>query len=246
MPGTPIRRGHFTSSPRSGESRGHLPRARVRSSTAGGGRDDAATTSTRSTSRRPSDAIALQTLFLDEETVLRTETSPSQPDDGGAGSSVVARPRVSARHARCDAFADLPPDRGPRRRRRHHARRPGGDARLSAEGALRRAPETRFVTHHFPFTEPSIEALVSCHICDGSGCPVCRHSGWIEVGGRDGRPQPVRVRRIRPRAIHRLRVRLGARTHRRPAARDPRSSRALAQRSSAAEAVLAVPHRRHR
>ena len=28
-----------------------------------------------------------------------------------------------------------------------------------------------------------MEALVSCHICDGSGCPVCRHSGWIEVGG---------------------------------------------------------------
>jgi phenylalanyl-tRNA synthetase alpha chain len=43
--------------------------------------------------------------------------------------------------------------------------------------------ESRFVTHHFPFTEPSIEALVSCHLCDGSGCTVCRHSGWIEVGG---------------------------------------------------------------
>ena len=42
---------------------------------------------------------------------------------------------------------------------------------------------SQFVTHYFPFTEPSIEALVSCHICDGSGCPVCRHSGWIEVGG---------------------------------------------------------------
>jgi len=42
---------------------------------------------------------------------------------------------------------------------------------------------SRFVTHHFPFTEPSVEALVSCHVCDGSGCPVCRHSGWIEVGG---------------------------------------------------------------
>ena len=39
------------------------------------------------------------------------------------------------------------------------------------------------MTHYFPFTEPSVEAYVSCHICDGSGCPVCRHSGWIEVGG---------------------------------------------------------------
>ena len=42
---------------------------------------------------------------------------------------------------------------------------------------------TEFRTHYFPFTEPSIEAYVSCHVCDGDGCPVCRHSGWIEVGG---------------------------------------------------------------
>jgi phenylalanyl-tRNA synthetase alpha chain len=43
--------------------------------------------------------------------------------------------------------------------------------------------KTDFRVHHFPFTEPSVEAYVSCHVCDGSGCPVCRHSGWIEVGG---------------------------------------------------------------
>ena len=42
---------------------------------------------------------------------------------------------------------------------------------------------TDFRTHYFPFTEPSIEAYVSCHVCDGGGCSVCRHSGWIEVGG---------------------------------------------------------------
>ena len=42
---------------------------------------------------------------------------------------------------------------------------------------------TEFRTHYFPFTEPSIEAYVSCHVCDGDGCPVCRHSGWIEIGG---------------------------------------------------------------
>ena len=43
--------------------------------------------------------------------------------------------------------------------------------------------ETRFATHFFPFTEPSIEAYVSCFLCDGSGCRVCKHSGWIEIGG---------------------------------------------------------------
>jgi len=43
--------------------------------------------------------------------------------------------------------------------------------------------EVRFRTHFFPFTEPSIEPDVSCHMCDGAGCLVCKHSGWIEMGG---------------------------------------------------------------
>ena len=43
--------------------------------------------------------------------------------------------------------------------------------------------EAKFVTHFFPFTEPSVEVLVSCFQCDGAGCSMCRHSGWIEIGG---------------------------------------------------------------
>lgn len=35
----------------------------------------------------------------------------------------------------------------------------------------------------FPFTEPSAEMDVSCNICGGPGCPICKHSGWIEVMG---------------------------------------------------------------
>ena len=41
----------------------------------------------------------------------------------------------------------------------------------------------RFRTHFFPFTEPSMEPDVSCFLCDGSGCQVCKYSGWIEMGG---------------------------------------------------------------
>jgi phenylalanyl-tRNA synthetase alpha chain len=41
----------------------------------------------------------------------------------------------------------------------------------------------RFRTHYFPFTEPSMEPDVSCFLCDGAGCRVCRYSGWIEMGG---------------------------------------------------------------
>lgn len=35
----------------------------------------------------------------------------------------------------------------------------------------------------FPFTEPSAELGVSCPVCGGSGCTVCKHTGWIEIGG---------------------------------------------------------------
>ena len=36
---------------------------------------------------------------------------------------------------------------------------------------------------YFPFTEPSAEIDVSCFICDSKGCAVCKHSGWVEIGG---------------------------------------------------------------
>ncbi len=35
----------------------------------------------------------------------------------------------------------------------------------------------------FPFTEPSAEVDVSCYICGGKGCRVCKHSGWLEILG---------------------------------------------------------------
>ena len=35
----------------------------------------------------------------------------------------------------------------------------------------------------FPFTEPSAEVDVSCNICNGSGCNVCKHTGWLEILG---------------------------------------------------------------
>ncbi len=35
----------------------------------------------------------------------------------------------------------------------------------------------------FPFTEPSFEFDISCTLCDGSGCSVCKQSGWLEIGG---------------------------------------------------------------
>jgi phenylalanyl-tRNA synthetase alpha chain len=41
----------------------------------------------------------------------------------------------------------------------------------------------RFRPSYFPFTEPSAEMDISCLICGGTGCNVCKHSGWVEILG---------------------------------------------------------------
>ncbi|CAN5906099.1 phenylalanine--tRNA ligase subunit alpha [soil metagenome] len=41
----------------------------------------------------------------------------------------------------------------------------------------------RFRPSFFPFTEPSAEVDISCLICKGEGCNVCKHSGWVEIMG---------------------------------------------------------------
>ncbi|MBL4752093.1 MAG: phenylalanine--tRNA ligase subunit alpha [Flavobacteriales bacterium] len=43
--------------------------------------------------------------------------------------------------------------------------------------------QIRFRPSYFPFTEPSAEMDISCLICKGDGCPVCKHSGWVEILG---------------------------------------------------------------
>ncbi|MDF2819791.1 MAG: phenylalanyl-tRNA synthetase, alpha subunit [Clostridiales bacterium] len=43
--------------------------------------------------------------------------------------------------------------------------------------------KVKFRPHHFPFTEPSAEMDVSCAVCGGKGCRMCKGTGWIEVLG---------------------------------------------------------------
>ena len=43
--------------------------------------------------------------------------------------------------------------------------------------------QIRFRPSFFPFTEPSAEMDISCIICHGKGCNVCKHSGWVEIMG---------------------------------------------------------------
>ncbi len=127
------------------------------------------------------------TLFLDPETVLRTETSPSQirvMEEEQPPIYIVTLGRVYRRDTPDATHTPI----------FHQVEGLAVDEGITLadlEGTLDfllrklfgEERRTEFRTHYFPFTEPSIEAHVSCHVCDGDGCPVCRHSGWIEIGG---------------------------------------------------------------
>ncbi len=43
--------------------------------------------------------------------------------------------------------------------------------------------QMRFRASYFPFTEPSVEVDIDCLICGGSGCRVCKQTGWLEIAG---------------------------------------------------------------
>ncbi|MFQ3663745.1 MAG: phenylalanine--tRNA ligase subunit alpha [Chloroflexaceae bacterium] len=53
--------------------------------------------------------------------------------------------------------------------------------------------QVRLRPSFFPFTEPSAEMDVSCFLCDGKGCRVCKYAGWLEIGGC-GMVHPVVLR----------------------------------------------------
>ena len=58
-----------------------------------------------------------------------------------------------------------------------------GTLEMFAKNCLGPNTKIRFRPHHFPFTEPSAEADVSCFVCGGKGCRVCKGEGWIELLG---------------------------------------------------------------
>jgi phenylalanyl-tRNA synthetase alpha chain len=129
----------------------------------------------------------LHSLFVDDDTVLRTETSPTQIRTMEAEQPPIYIVTLGRVYRRDTPDATHTPIF-------HQVEGLAVDEGITLadlEGTLDfllkalfgQDRRTEFRTHYVPFTEPSIEAYVSCHVCDGAGCPVCRHSGWIEVGG---------------------------------------------------------------
>ncbi len=58
-----------------------------------------------------------------------------------------------------------------------------GTLELMARSMFGSEREIRLRQSYFPFTEPSKEINVSCHVCGGKGCPTCKGTGWIEILG---------------------------------------------------------------
>ena len=126
-------------------------------------------------------------LYVTDETVMRTETSPAQihkmerqrpPIYMLSIGRVYRRDTIDATHFPIfHQFEGLAIDKGITM----------ADLKGTLLYVMRQLygpeREVRFRTHYFPFTEPSMEPDVSCMVCGGAGCPTCKHSGWVEMGG---------------------------------------------------------------
>jgi len=127
------------------------------------------------------------TFYIDEQVLLRTQTSPMQvrimeaqapPIRVVVPGRVYRNEQIDATHAaefhqieglyvdRAVSMVDL------KATVTHLVRR------LFGEGS-----RTRFKPHFFPFTEPSVDVDMSCFACGGAGCTLCGRSGWIEIMG---------------------------------------------------------------
>lgn len=127
------------------------------------------------------------TFYINEEIVLRTQTSPVQVREMEKGKlpirmiapgRVFRSDEVDATHSpsfhqieglvvdKHITFADLK-----------------GTLAEFARQLFGEDTKVKFRPHHFPFTEPSAEVDVTCFKCGGKGCRFCKGSGWIEILG---------------------------------------------------------------
>ena len=127
------------------------------------------------------------TFYINDEIVLRTQTSPVQArvmEQGKLPIRMISPGRVfrsdevDATHSpsfhqieglvidKHITFSDLK-----------------GTLEVFAKELFGPETKTKFRPHHFPFTEPSAEVDVTCFKCGGKGCRFCKGSGWIEILG---------------------------------------------------------------
>jgi phenylalanyl-tRNA synthetase alpha chain len=129
----------------------------------------------------------LDTFYVDDNTILRTQTSPDQiramqtrtpPIYMVSPGRVYRRDTPDATHSPTFLQVEcLAVDRG------ITLSDLKGTVLQYFRALFGPEREVRMRTSHFPFTEPSVEFDVTCFICGGQGCATCKHSGWIEMGG---------------------------------------------------------------
>ena len=178
-------------------ARRHLPRARLHRAWRAPRSRPCTTTSTRSTTARRTPrgrAPTPSTSSRDRRAgAAHAHLADAGARDGGAPAAAVRgdpRARLPARQRR-HAHAAVPPDRGARGRRGHHARRPQGDAAGVRARDLRRA-SARCACARTSSRSPSRASRSTCRastatasgfLRDGSRCPLCKGEGWLEVLG---------------------------------------------------------------
>lgn len=127
------------------------------------------------------------TFYIDENIVLRTQTSPVQvrvmenqkpPIRVIAPGKVFRSDTVDATHSPVfHQIEGLVVDKGITM----------ADLKGTLEVFVKKLygedTKLRFRPHHFPFTEPSAEVDISCFNCGGEGCRICKGEGWIEILG---------------------------------------------------------------
>jgi phenylalanyl-tRNA synthetase alpha chain len=126
------------------------------------------------------------TFYVDESTVLRTHTSPVQVrvmETSEPPLKVICPGRVY----RCDSDLTHTPMFHQVEGLLISEESSFADLKGLVEAFLRSFFEkelnVRFRPSYFPFTEPSAEVDIQCVMCNGEGCRVCSHTGWLEIMG---------------------------------------------------------------
>jgi len=126
------------------------------------------------------------TFYVDSNTVLRTHTSPVQVrvmENSKPPLKVICPGRVY----RCDSDLTHTPMFHQVEGLLIDEESTFADLKGLVEDFLRvffeKQLAVRFRPSYFPFTEPSAEVDIQCVMCDGAGCRVCSHTGWLEIMG---------------------------------------------------------------
>ncbi len=126
------------------------------------------------------------TFFIDDDRLLRTHTSPVQIRSmlvRGAPQRIIVPGKAFRRDYDATHFPMFFQIEGMCIDRGIALSDLKGTLDFFARSIFGAGRATRLRPHHFEFTEPSVELDVSCAVCGGAGCRLCKGTGWLEVLG---------------------------------------------------------------